>query len=160
MVICMYFFREIFPKIRIFSFPVLVSAMLAACSLYGNETRNSSNAKISMPGFKNVWIRTNPKYRQLAKGPLAGDLGSELSGAAMKQALEAEYRALENSRSGEIIRWQYSDEQNGNVTSFPPYQVGSSNCRRYIHTVSIEGNTNRATGTACRNNEGIWSPLT
>ena len=87
-------------------------------------------------------------------------IGSSLSKSAMKQAIEAEYRALEGSRSGEITKWETANNENGRITPFPPYQVGSSNCRRYVHSVSVEGKTSQAAGTACRNKDGVWSPLT
>lgn len=123
-------------------------------------TTNASTSSFQFPSLKNPWTKTDPKYAELVHGPLSGDIGSALSPAARKQALEAEYQALESMKSGEIIHWQYSVTQNGKITPFPPYQVGSSNCRRYVHAVSIDGQTRQSAGTACRDNEGNWTPLT
>jgi len=138
---------------------VAVSFLLAGCATTSSETKTASNSAFSLSGL-NPWARLSPKFRELSKGPLAGEIGASLSKSAMKQAIEAEYKALEGKRSGEITKWAVSGELNGKITPFPPYQVGSSNCRRYIHSVSVDGKTNQATGTACRNKEGVWSPLT
>ena len=150
---------NLFEKFLTLWLPVIFSATLAGCSTTSLGTKTTSNSSFSMPNL-NPWTRLNPKYSELAKGPLAGEIGSSLSKSAMKQAIEAEYKALEGTRSGVITKWESSKTQNGKITPFPPYQVGSSNCRRYVHSVSIEGITNQATGTACRNKDGVWSPLT
>ncbi|MCP4183352.1 MAG: hypothetical protein GY761_08550 [Hyphomicrobiales bacterium] len=138
---------------------VLILITFAGCSTTSVGTKTGSNSSFSTPNLY-PWSRLNPKYSELAKGPLAGELGSSLSKSAMKQAIQAEYKALEGSRSGEITRWESSTTQNGKITPFPPYQVGSSNCRRYVHSVSTDGKISQATGTACRNKDGVWSPLT
>lgn len=142
--------------------PSLVIALLvvSGCSTTDTGTTNASTSSFQFPSLKNPWGKTDPKYADLENGPLAGDIGSALSPAARKQALEAEYQALESRKSGETIRWQYSATQNGKITPYPPYQVGSSNCRRYVHAVSIDGQTRQSAGTACRDNEGKWTPLT
>ena len=139
---------------------VSIVLALSACSTSTNNAIQSSSPQFSLPGIDYSWFNKNSKYLELSKGPLAGEIGAALTGPAMKQALEAEYNALENRNSGEITKWQYSKLQNGKITSYPPYQVGSSSCRRYIHSVSVNGNTSQAAGTACRNKDGIWTPLT
>jgi surface antigen len=150
---------KLFEKFLTLWLPVLFLTALAGCSTTSEGTKTASNSNFTLPSL-NPWARLNPKYSELAKGPLAGEIGLSLSKSAMKQAIEAEYKALEESRSGEITKWESSTTQNGKITPFPPYQVGASNCRRYVHSVSVEGKTHQATGTACRNKDGVWSPLT
>ena len=137
-----------------------VLVIITGCTNSIADHAISPHADVATSKIKNSWFRTDPKYKELANGPLAGNIGTSLSNAALKQALEAEYLALENRKSGATTSWQYSNLQNGKITSYPPYQVGSSNCRRYVHSVSVNGNTNQATGTACRDKDGIWTPLT
>lgn len=139
---------------------VLLCTVLAACSTSASESGKTGGSKISLASVSSGWGRSNSKYSELASGPLAGEIGAPLSAAAKKQAVEAEYTALEKSKSGEPILWQYSSTQNGKIVPYPLYQVGSSSCRRYIHIVSVDGVTRQAAGTACRDKEGVWTPLT
>ncbi len=76
-------------------------------------------------------------------------------------ALEAEYRALEHTPAGQSVPWR-SDVSglSGQVVAAQPYRVGSQDCRTYKHTVSRSGATATANGTACRNADGSWTPLT
>jgi surface antigen len=76
-------------------------------------------------------------------------------------ALEAEYRALEYTQSGQPATWK-SDRSGryGTVVAAQPYRVGSQDCRQYSHTVFFSGQSRNARGTACRNPDGSWTPLT
>jgi len=139
---------------------VFLLPLLQSCSTTVSEDAKADASKTSLSNSRYSWFKTDPRYANLANGPLASDIASSLSNAALKQAIEAEYDALENRKSGDPAHWQYSDKQSGKVVSYPPYQVGSSSCRRYIHAVSINGDTLQAAGTACRDKNGIWTPLT
>ena len=48
----------------------------------------------------------------------------------------------------------------GEVVAASPYRVGSQDCRQYAHTVYTGGQPQKARGTACRNADGGWTPLT
>ncbi|MGI9400424.1 MAG: hypothetical protein ACR2O0_04140 [Rhizobiaceae bacterium] len=95
----------------------------------------------------------------LDNGVLAGDLGDPLGAKARKLAVEAEYKALEAGQTGMPVPWKLTDNVYGNVVPQQPYSVGAVNCRRYVHTINSKGEIRSATGTACRNDEGIWQPL-
>ncbi|MEK1890333.1 MAG: hypothetical protein AAAB35_22780 [Phyllobacterium sp.] len=104
--------------------------------------------------------------KQPASGVLAA-LGNGLIGNASldasdrKRALQAEYQALEYSPAGKTVEWKNSSgNRSGEVVAAQPYQVGSQNCRQYTHTVRIDGTPQSARGTACRNEDGSWTPLT
>ena len=47
----------------------------------------------------------------------------------------------------------------GEVVAAQPYRVGSQDCRQYTQTV-FTGGSRTARGTACRNADGSWTPLT
>jgi surface antigen len=94
----------------------------------------------------------------LREGILAGDLGAELPDKAKKRAADAEYRALEAGQTGAPVTWKLAEVQ-GSVVPQQPYSVGSTNCRRYTHTITQDGMARSATGTACRR-DGVWRPLT
>lgn len=95
----------------------------------------------------------------LRDGILAGELGAGLPEKASKRAAEAEYRALESGLTGAPLAWKVSDAIQGSVVPQQPYAIGAANCRRYTHTVSIDGQIRTATGTACRREDGVWRPL-
>ena len=76
-------------------------------------------------------------------------------------ALEAEYRALEHTPAGRPVRWRSeSGSLAGEVVAAQPYRVGSQDCRPYRHTITGGGKSGSAKGTACRNADGSWTPLT
>lgn len=92
---------------------------------------------------------------------LLGRSATSLSPADRGKALEAEYKALEYTDAGKSVNWSSSQGgSSGSVTPGQPYQVGSQNCRQYSHSFVIGGIPQTARGSACRNANGSWSPLT
>lgn len=92
-------------------------------------------------------------------GLVGGAMGADLSRIARREALEAEYRALENTPPGEPVTWQAPSGSQGTVRAAQPYSVGSQNCRQYTHRLEAGGATQEARGTACRNPDGSWTLL-
>lgn len=95
----------------------------------------------------------------LAGGIIGGSIGRNLDQRSRQSALQAEYNALERGTPGQPVRWQGTNGTYGQVVPQQTYQVGSQNCRRYTHTIYIDGTPQQATGTACRNADGTWTPL-
>jgi surface antigen len=93
-------------------------------------------------------------------GLVGGTVGTGLSEREKRNALEAEYKALEYTASGQKVAWQGDSGHSGEVVAAQPYRVGSQDCRQYTQTVVIGGATSTARGTACRNADGSWTPLT
>lgn len=98
--------------------------------------------------------------RNMNGGLIGGTVGSGLSERERRTALEAEYRALEYTPSGQAVAWTGDAGRSGEVVAAQPYRVGSQDCRQYVHKVTIGGQTGQARGTACRNADGSWTPLT
>lgn len=94
----------------------------------------------------------------MAGGLVGGALGAGLDQRDRRQALEAEYRALEYMPAGQAVGWGGGRRQ-GEVVAGSPYRVGSQDCRQYIHTVNVGGQSQSARGAACRNADGSWTPL-
>jgi surface antigen len=94
-------------------------------------------------------------------GLVGGQIGTGLDERDRRTALQAEYRALEYTQSGQPVTWK-SDRSSryGTVVAAQPYRVGSQDCRQYSHTVFVSGQSRNARGTACRNPDGSWTPLT
>lgn len=135
---------------------ILPLITLAACS-----TLNSSK------------ISGAPSGTVLASGTVNNSvlapMGNGILGAAVAQlvpsdrraAIEAEYKTLEYAPKGEAVTWKgRSGKAFGEVTAAQPYQVGSQNCRQYNHSFTVDGAPQMVRGTACRNDDGSWSPLT
>ncbi len=95
----------------------------------------------------------------MAGGLIGRTLGEDLDRSDRQRALEAEYRALEYTASGQPVAWQGGARLSGQVVAAPPYRVGSQNCRQYTHTVVQNGAERVGRGTACRNENGSWTPL-
>lgn len=94
-------------------------------------------------------------------GLIGGSVGAGLDDSERRKALEAEYRALEYTQSGQPVLWQGNQSgRSGQVVAAQPYRVGSQDCRQYTQTVYINGQSRVARGTACRNPDGSWTPLT
>lgn len=97
---------------------------------------------------------------QPLKAALAAEaIGEGLDDRERAMAAGAEYRALETGAAGVPVAWRASSTVFGTVTPQQPYTVGATNCRRYAHVVSVEGRTASAVATACRGEDGVWSPL-
>lgn len=95
-------------------------------------------------------------------GGLIGSIAADgLSRGERILALEAEYRTLENTPGGQKVPWKgRGNDTHGEVVAAQPYRVGSQDCRQYAHTVTIDGRQATGRGTACRNPDGSWTPLT
>ncbi|WP_295806144.1 RT0821/Lpp0805 family surface protein [uncultured Nitratireductor sp.] len=93
-------------------------------------------------------------------GLVGGDLGDALSRRQKRLAIEAEYKALENTPAGQDVSWQDAGSgRSGTVRAAQPYRVGSQDCRQYTHTVQVNGTPRESRGTACRNEDGSWMLL-
>lgn len=87
-----------------------------------------------------------------------GEPVSQLPDTDRRRALGAEYRALEFSSVGDPVEWR-GRRGSGTVTALAPYQVGSQNCRQLSHSYTIDGREGVAKGSACRDANGSWTPL-
>jgi surface antigen len=96
----------------------------------------------------------------MAGGLIGGELGRDLDPRERRIALQAEYRALEHTPGGRGVDWQgNSPGRSGVVLAAQPYKVGAQDCRQYIHRVTLNQTVREARGTACRNPDGSWTPL-
>lgn len=100
-----------------------------------------------------------------AIGGLLGGLVGNRIGAALdeddkRRAYAAQMDALEHGRSGVATSWKNPDSGHyGAVIPGPAYADNGHNCRSYTHTIYISGRPETARGTACRNPDGTWTPL-
>jgi surface antigen len=136
---------------------VLFLAGLAGCS--------TSGLRVPANSFVQPAAQEKPigaaLLDQMAGGLVGGTIGKELDKRDKRNALEAEYRALEYTPSGQPVTWRNQRAgRYGEVVAAQPYRVGSQDCRQYNHTIFVAGSPRSARGTACRNTDGSWTPLT
>jgi surface antigen len=96
-----------------------------------------------------------------ALGALLGSsIGAQLDEADQQRVYYAQTQALETQPSGSRVEWRNPDSGNyGYVTPGPAYQVNNRNCRDYTHTIYVDGRAETARGTACRQPDGTWLPV-
>ncbi|MEN0088401.1 MAG: hypothetical protein AAF737_08210 [Pseudomonadota bacterium] len=82
-----------------------------------------------------------------------------LSRKGKSAALSAEFRALEETPVNVAVEWADGSSAAGQVRASTPYRVGSTTCRPYSHSGTIDGRSFAAKGTACRAASGIWEPI-
>ena len=92
-------------------------------------------------------------------GAYAGsEIGASLDRADQAYAQQAAQSSLESSTTGTATTWQNPDSGNyGTITPTNTYPRGNSYCRDFTQTIYVEGRSETATGTACRNPDGSWS---
>lgn len=135
---------------------VSAAAVLSACSTTGG----GSSVVQAFAGGDSQPVAARI-VDAMAGGLIGGPLGTNLDEGDRRRALEAEYRALEYMLPGQPVTWgDPGDRRYGVVVAGAPYRVGSQDCRQYEHTVTIGGRPRTARGTACRNDDGSWTPLT
>ncbi len=95
----------------------------------------------------------------VAGGMLGNAVGRSLDEQARREAIAAEYRALESGAPGAPVAWR-SREYYGTVTPGPDYErPGYARCREFAHTVYIDGRPETARSVACRQSDGRWIPV-
>ncbi|MCO5056917.1 MAG: hypothetical protein M9905_03325 [Rhizobiaceae bacterium] len=92
-------------------------------------------------------------------GLIAGEIGAGIGDKDKRTGLATEYQALEYGQGGQEFTWNGSGTS-GEVVAGQPYRVGSQDCRQYRHTVRVGEESRSDSGTACRNADGSWTPLT
>lgn len=142
------------------SMTVMAALMLSACSTTGAGAGKQAS-KILAEAAHPVTPPVRTTIVEAMGAGLIGTLsGVEIDPRDRRRALEAEYRALEYMQAGQVVRWgKAGSNRYGEVVPGSPYRVGSQDCRQYKHMVRIDDRSRIARGTACRNNDGSWTPL-
>ena len=85
-------------------------------------------------------------------------IGQSLDRADLMYHEDTTYNALETHKSGTSKEWYNPDTgHSGTVTPTRTYEVASGEyCREYTQTITVGDKTERAYGTACRQEDGTW----
>ena len=141
-------------KIRVaFVAALALSGVLSGCSTLGGGPSPAPASAATAPAAPETIIAA------MDGGLIGGSVGAGLNDSDRQTALQAEYRALEHTSAGKSVDWQ-GQRGSGAVVAAQPYRVGSQDCRQYTQTVTVGGHSRSARGTACRNPDGSWTPLT
>ena len=91
-------------------------------------------------------------------GIVGSEVGKSLDKADRAYMHRTTQESLEYGRSGETSSWVNPDNQHsGTVTPTRTVRVESGGpCREFQQTVTIDGRSERAYGTACRQADGSW----
>ena len=89
---------------------------------------------------------------------LGGNIGKSLDNADRIAMQQTTQRTLESSPSGNTVSWKNPDSgHSGTVTPQPSYKNARGRyCREYQQTITVNGETEKAYGTACRQPDGSW----
>ncbi|MSP67587.1 MAG: glycine zipper 2TM domain-containing protein [Alphaproteobacteria bacterium] len=89
---------------------------------------------------------------------LGSEVGKSLDRADKLHMQKTTQTSLETTRSGTVTSWANPDSgHSGTVTPAQAYTASNGQaCRNFEQTVTVEGKTERATGTACRQPDGSW----
>ena len=95
-------------------------------------------------------------------GTMVGsEIGRQLDEADQRAFYDAQYKALEYGNPGAPVAWRNPNSGHyGDVVPGPGYKVNASSCRDYTSTIYIGGQPQVARGTACRQPDGTWTPVT
>jgi surface antigen len=141
---------------------LLVALLAAGCTTTSGSDRLDETGEQMAEATDTSEPETSAFYIQALKGGLVSKIADiKLSTADRSRALEAEYKVLESTPSGQTVAWEGSGGMKGQVIAAVPYQVGSQNCRQYSHSITLRAGAEPklARGAACRNANGSWTPL-
>lgn len=134
---------------------IVLLAVLAGCA-----TSAGPSALPLLPERTPSADETSPFIEAMNGGIISRVAGEALSDLDRRRAIAAEYNALETSPVGQSVTWSNDRSGlSGEVSAAQAYQVGAQNCRRYTHVLRYEGGETQASGTACRAEDGTWTPL-
>lgn len=94
----------------------------------------------------------------LLGGLLGGAIGNALDNRDREYARMNSFHGLEYTPSGTTSEWHNPDSgHGGTITPVRTYQTAPGTyCREFQQTITVNGRTEQAYGTACRQPDGSW----
>ena len=148
--------------------------MLGACTTTGTSTSSTTGvgtkqlggAAIGAAAGGLVGSQFGKGQGQLvttALGAVLGGLVGSQAGASLDRAdqvylNQTTQASLENQPDGSRVRWQNPNNNHyGYVQPIRTYESQGQPCREFRQSFNVNGRTETATGTACRNSDGTWT---
>ncbi|MCP4326981.1 MAG: hypothetical protein GY791_00895 [Alphaproteobacteria bacterium] len=145
----------------------LTGASVASCTWVeeqtglGQKTQIGAAGGAAAGGLLAAAVGASPLG--LAAGVILGGLGGGAIGSLLDdndkdEALKAQQQSLEKNKAGQTTTW--NDPKDGDTGTYTPHNTYTTKdgltCRDYEQTVTIDGKTEKATGTACKTADGSW----
>jgi surface antigen len=93
-------------------------------------------------------------------GLIGNAIGKNLDDEDREQAMEAEYRALEEDDTREPKRWRNEKTGHyGTIKQRRTYRNAGLKCREYEHTIYVDGRPETMVGKACKQSDGTWKAV-
>jgi surface antigen len=89
---------------------------------------------------------------------IGGLIGKQLDNRDKQMAADAAARAFEQNRTGQASVWNNPESgHSGSITPTKTYQLANGQyCREYRQTITVGGEPQTSSGTACRQADGSW----
>lgn len=144
---------------------VALALSLSACESARNAPKQTAGSLLGGVGGAVVGAQFGGGTGKLATTAAGALLGAWLGSEVGKSLDNADRAALQQAQSsayaapvGQPITW--NNPQSGHYGSVTPTRDGTaadgSYCREFQNTVTIDGRTEHAYGTACRQPDGSW----
>ena len=154
-------------KITRIAIALAATLVLAACAgnQYGPKQIGGTLAGAALGGLLGSQVGSGTgKSAAVGAGVLLGallgsEVGKSLDRADRLYADSTAQQSLEGASTGASSSWVNPDSgHSGTFTPVRTYQSAQGQqCREYQTTVTIDGRTETAYGTACREPDGSWS---
>ncbi len=151
---------------KILALLAVVAVSVSACNnidTTGNKELIGAGAGAILGGYAGSKVgKGSGQLVAVGVGTLLGTLvgsniGSSLDKADLMYANRANQQAY-TAPVGETISWNNPDT--GNSGTITPVRDGTSTngryCREYSQTITVDGKSQKAYGTACKNPDGTW----
>jgi surface antigen len=96
----------------------------------------------------------------VAGGYLGNKLGKSMDCQDQQYHSDTTQNALETQKVGQTSTWTNPDTgHSGDVTPTRTYTSEGQPCRDFTQTIHIDGEDEEINGTACRQDDGSWKPI-
>jgi surface antigen len=140
---------------------VVLLGAVTACQNTGTKTQIGAAGGAAAGGL--IAAATGTGAAGIAAGVILGGLAGGALGNMLDQRdqelqQQAYQQAMESQKTGQSSSWVNPDSgHTGSIEPTRTYQNSSGQyCRDFQQTVTVDGRTETATGTACRQADGTW----
>jgi surface antigen len=96
----------------------------------------------------------------VAGGLLGNQIGQDLDCQDQQYHYDTTQNALETQKVGQASTWTNPDTgHSGEVMPTKTYSLEGQPCRDFKQTIYINGEAEEINGTACRQDDGSWKPI-
>lgn len=96
----------------------------------------------------------------LAGGFLGNNVGKSMDCQDQQYHYDTTQDALETQKLGQSSAWTNPDTgHSGNITPTRTYTSEGQPCRDFTQTIHVDGEDEVVNGTACRQDDGSWKPI-